>query len=218
VETVILKGRKDGFELMLADWADFDQVTTDLEALLVQLNQDTSTEKVEFSLESGNRLFDETQAATITQIFERFPRFTVRQLHSNVGPVAELKQRFLNQAIHLSGGIIRSGQRQAFNGDVLFSGTLHKDAVLEATGSVFVLGEVHGLVIAGADGDASAVIVGDVSQATQIRIADSVDIIADRNVSGTSLSYVNDLHILEHGDAAQLKDLRPRLFRKMEEM
>jgi len=218
VETVILKGRKDGFELLLADWADFTQLLADLDTLLTQLNQDTSTEQVQFSLESGNRLLDETQNAEVAKIFDRFPRFTVKQIHSNVADVAELKQRFLNQTIHLAGGILRSGQRETFQGDVLFAGTLHKGAVLQATGSVFLQGDIEGLVIAGSDGDDSAVIVGDVSQASQIRIADSVDIIADRNVTDTSLSYVNDLHILEHGDAAKLKDLRPRLFRKMEEL
>ncbi|KRO18392.1 septum site-determining protein MinC [Lacticaseibacillus saniviri] len=218
MEAVILKGRKEGFELQLADWADFEVIMPQLETLLTQLNHDTATEAVAFVLETGNRLLVDNQVQRIEELFDRFPRFSIKQIHSLVGNVEELRARYQQAMPHLAGGVIRSGQIVEYPGDVIFTGSLHKSATIKATGSVLILGDVSGLIIAGSEGDTQAVIAGDVSHASQIRIADTVEIIEDRKQSGSLLSYINDLHILEHGDIVRLKELRPRLFRKMEEL
>ncbi|WP_461224236.1 septum site-determining protein MinC [Lacticaseibacillus suihuaensis] len=218
MDAVTLKGRKAGFELQLADWAGITAITAELQTLLARLATDTPEGDVDFALETGQRRLDDAALSAIQAVFDQFPRFTVKTVHAEVDLVAPLMARVATQSVHLIGGIIRSGQVESVEGDVLFVGTLHRSGTLKATGSIFVMGPVAGLLIAGASGDQDAVIAGDISQAGQIRIADTVEII-DKNTYGSqTTSYINDLHILEHGELAKLPQLRPRIFRKLEEL
>lgn len=218
MDAVILKGRKDGFELQLADVADFDAILAGLEQLLQKLAQDTPDSGVQFSITTGNRLLTSDQQTQVRRIFDRFPRFEIKALAANVADVAAVKAQCLARATHIVGGIVRSGQLLDYTGDVLFVGVLHASGTLRATGSIFVLGQVEGLLIAGASGDTSAVIAGDISHAGQVRIADTVEIIEDNTYSAQTLTYINDLHILEHGQISSLSAMRPKLFRKLEDL
>lgn len=218
VDAVILKGRKDGFELQLADTAAWDAILTDLDALLQKLANDAPEGNVEFKLLSGNRLLTSDQQTQVQRLFDRFGRFEIKSLTANVEDPSAFKAKLLAQATHIVGGIVRSGQSLEFHGDVVFVGTLHVSGTLKATGSIFVLGQVEGLLIAGAAGDTSAVIAGDISHAGQIRIADTVEIIDKNDYQADTLSYINDLHILEHGHVADLSKMRPKLFRKLEDL
>ncbi|MFD1483707.1 septum site-determining protein MinC [Lacticaseibacillus baoqingensis] len=217
MDAVILKGRKDGFELQLADDASWEAIFAGLETLLHKLASDTPEGDVEFTLTTGNRLLSMDQQTQIQRIFDRFARFEVKTIQALVADTATLKAQCLARSVHLVGGIIRSGQVQTYTGDVLFLGTLHRSGTLQATGSIFVMGSVEGLLIAGANGDQQAVIGGDISHAGQIRIADTVEIIEANDYSAQTLTYINDLHILEHGQVAALAQLRPKLFRKLED-
>lgn len=213
MDAVTLKGRKTGFELQLADWADWEVVLEQLDALLQRLAADTPDEgPVQFELTSGNRLLSADQKTQLERVFARFARFEITTIQAAVVTLATLHQQLLSQTVHIVGGIVRSGQVLEYQGAVLFVGTLHAGATLKTTGSIFVQGPVAGLLIAGANGDTEAVIAGDIHSAGQIRIADTYEIIEQNDYSARTLSYVNDLHILEHGDVAALKQMRPKLF------
>nr|WP_246287404.1 septum site-determining protein MinC [Lacticaseibacillus absianus] len=194
------------------------EITAQLQTLLERLAQDTPEGSVDFSIETGDRLLPEAQLAQVQQVFDGFPRFAIKSVHAEVDHVAPLRQRFLAQSVHLVGGIIRSGQVLDYTGDVLFTGTLHRSATLRATGSIFVMGPVEGLLIAGFTGDQDAVIVGDISGAGQVRIADTVEVIEKNTYGPQTLCYINDLHILDHGELGALGKLRPKLFRKLEDL
>ncbi|WP_164507894.1 septum site-determining protein MinC [Lacticaseibacillus suibinensis] len=218
MEAVTLKGRKSGFELQFRAASSIEEITAQLATLLARLSADTeNTGEVEFVIETGDRLLDESQAQAIQQVFAQYPHFTIGAIHADVAAIAPLKARLAAQATHLVGGVLRSGQEANYSGDVLFLGTLHQGATLRTTGSIFVMGTVEGLLIAGADGAQDAIIAGDISKAGQIRIADTIEII-DKNTYGPeTTSYINDLHVLTHGQTAGLSELRPKLFRKLEE-
>ncbi|WP_125703080.1 septum site-determining protein MinC [Lacticaseibacillus daqingensis] len=218
MEAVTLKGRKAGFELQLADWAGISELTAQLQTLLARLATDTPEGNVDFMIETGDRVLGADQLAEVTRVFDDFPRFSIKSVHAEVDHVVPLRQRFLAQSIHLVGGIVRSGQVVDCTGDVLFVGTLHQSATLRATRSIFVLGEVAGLLIAGYTGDQDAVIAGDISKAGQIRIADTVEVVEANDYGPQTLCYINDLHILDHGALSDLGKLRPKLFRKLEDL
>ncbi|WP_461213491.1 septum site-determining protein MinC [Lacticaseibacillus sp. GG6-2] len=218
MDAVILKGRKDGFELQLADTASWVDILGGLEELLQKLAQDTPEGQVDFLLTTGNRLLSADQRTEIQRVFDRFSRFEIKAIQATVEDGATLRARLRARSIHLVGGIIRSGQLLEYTGDVLFAGVLHRSGTLKATGSIFVMGSVEGLLIAGANGDTGAVIAGDISHAGQIRIADTLEIIDANDYNAQTLSYINDLHILEHGSIDALAKMRPKLFRKLEDL
>lgn len=218
MDAVTLKGRKEGYELQLADGASMAELTAGLGSLLTKLATDTPEGDVEFLLTTGNRLLTQSQRDTVEAAFKPFTRFHIKSIQAAVADPTPLRAEFMQHSLHLVGGTIRSGQLVEHAGDVLFVGTLHPSGTLRATGSIFVLGTVEGLLIAGANGDDSAVIVGDVSHAAQLRIADTVEIVADEAHADKRVCFINDLHILDHGDTRDLQQLRPKLFRKLEDM
>lgn len=218
MDAVTLKGRKAGFELQLNAAASIAEVLDQLRALLTQLAKDTPEGELAFMLETGDRLFDEEAANSVKAIFAEFPRFSIDSVHANVANQVSVKQQLLSHMTHLDGSVIRSGQLVEYTGDVLFLGDLHQGGTLRTTGSIFTMGHVNGLLIAGANGDTDAVIGGDISEAGQIRIADTIEVIEKNDYSAATLSFINDLHMLEHGEMTQLNKLRPKLFRKLEDL
>ena len=118
-----------------------------------------------------------------------------------------------NKTIHLCCEIIRNGQIKEMNGDVLFCGSVHKGGILKATGSIFVLGSVEGVIHAGAKNDALAVVCGNMAHAQQVRIADLVEIVSETDYEDMQkLIYVNDLHVLDTAEVTELKTIRPKVF------
>lgn len=218
MEAVVLKGRKSGFEIQVAQEAALATVEAELTALLTKLAQDTPDEAISFRVETGLRLLTEPQQQVIADIFAQHARFELEGIYSDVVEELPLRQLLASQAIHLVGGVVRSGQVVDSQGDVLFIGDLHLGGTIRAAGNIFVLGPVQGLLIAGANGDQQAVIAGDISHAAQIRIADTVEIIEESDLADKRLAFINDLHILDHAAIAQILTLRPKLFRKLEDL
>ena len=63
MQAAVLKGYKDGYELILRDNADFDKILVELKDLFRKLQLDTIEEEkqVSFTVNSGNRLLDANQ-------------------------------------------------------------------------------------------------------------------------------------------------------------
>lgn len=116
-----------------------------------------------------------------------------------------------SKTVHLSANTVRNGQVEYIKGDALFIGNLHKGGILKASGNIFLLGKCEGIVHAGYLTDAQAIIVGNVSKAQQVRIADVVDIISENqeviSKDEETVVYVNDLHVLDYTKREQIKKL-----------
>lgn len=217
MDAVILKGRADGFELQLQAAADFEAVLTALDALLSHLYEDTPTGNVDFIVESGKRLLTTEQRQSIEAAFARYPRFSIRMVHSEVVEAASVAAKVAKAKTTFIGGVIRSGQVVSASGDVVFTGDLHKGGKVQAGGSVFVMGQAEGIVHAGYPQHDYAVVAGRVKHLQQIRIAESVEVVADEDYTEASVCYMNDQHLLAHKPLTALQDLRPQLFEQMEE-
>lgn len=217
-----LKGKKDGYEIQLAASASFAENLSDLAALFKQVQTQQALlheESAKFTIASGERLLDEDQKAAIQALLKPYPGFQIINFSAAVVPQTKVANLLATPHVPVAVGVIRSGQERRFDGDVLFIGAVHYGGVLRATGNIFCLGEVAGIVHAGYPNDAEAIAVGDFTGATQVHIADTMDIVDAHNTKLTahSFAYVNDLHALDYADDIALKELRPRLYQKLEE-
>lgn len=79
-------------------------------------------------------------------------------------------------------GSLRSGQRVEYPGDVIVVGHVNDGAEVVASGNVTVLGRLHGLVHAGAEGDESASVAARSMEALQVRVGSRVGSL-DRDAS-----------------------------------
>lgn len=215
---VVLKGFKNGFELIIKEEASFTQVLQELEELLANLHKDPkSLDPVSFNVNTKLRLLTAEQKQQLEKVFANYPRFSIHKIISDVIMTNDAREIMAKNMIHLCADVIRNGQIKTIPGDVLFVGSIHQGGILQASGSVFILGEVEGIVHAGYSDDTRAVIVGKIKAAQQVRIADLVDILEPNQVPTTedNVVYVNDLHNLAYTRVAQLKELRPKLFVQM---
>jgi len=69
---------------------------------------------------------------------------------------------------------LRSGQHEEYSGDVILAGHLNEGAEIFASGSVYVLGRLKGLVHAGCNGIDGVCVVTASFEARQLRIGDSL--------------------------------------------
>ncbi|MCD2256485.1 septum site-determining protein MinC [Agrilactobacillus fermenti] len=221
MDSVVLKGRKTGYEIYLNDAANFDEIMRELNVLLqkLQTSEAKSDNQLAFALETGNRLLTKAQVKRVRELFERFTNFKIEHIQAKVIDIATAKEAERKNNIHVEMAVIRSGQELAFDSDVLFLGNLHQGGVLRSHGSIFMLGQSSGIIEAGYPDNDEAVVVGDLSSTTQVRISDTVEIINPKNHSfdNSTVALINDLHVLDFDEVSNLATLRPKLFRKMEE-
>lgn len=222
MDAVTLRGRKEGFELNIDAGADFDQALLALAELLTKIRQEQPTlgsDKIELELTTGLRLLNEAQETALQTTLARFPEFQVNRIQSLVMTIEEATAQREADRLHVEPNVLRSGQEVNYDGDVLFVGNLHQGATVKASGSIFVLGEVAGIVHAGYPDNPEAMIAGDLSHAVQLRIADAVEILDHKKNQFTaqSMSYINDLHVIDYGAITDLKQINPKLYRKMKE-
>ncbi|KRM22283.1 septum site-determining protein MinC [Latilactobacillus graminis] len=222
MDAVTLRGHKEGFELKIDAGADFDQALGTLAELLhkIRLEQpQLGSDQIELELTTGRRLLDDAQKQALGAVFEQFPEFNVTSIQAEVMSVEQAEIERQKNSLHVEPSVLRSGQEMNYVGDVLFVGNLHQGATLKATGSIFVLGEVAGIVHAGFPDNTEAVVVGDLSHALQLRIADAVEVLNHKKTLFTaqSVSFINDLHVIDYGELTDLKQINPKLYRKMKE-
>jgi septum site-determining protein MinC len=217
MDAVILKGTADGFGLRLNADAAVADILEQLNGLLGRLYKDTPEGNVNFTVETGNRLWAKDQREALDKVFDQYPRFAIRMVSSGVVAAETVDARVAAAKTHFAGGIVRSGQVLTFNGDVVFAGTLHPGGQVRASGSVYILGEALGIVHAGFPDNGHAVVAGNLAKLTQVRIADAVEIVDSANYPEASVCFINDQHLLAHDKLAALRQLRPQIFDQMEE-
>ncbi|CAM2798323.1 septum site-determining protein MinC [Dellaglioa algida] len=217
MQSVILKGYKDGYEIILKQDFGLDKILVELRELFDNLSAEKKNADdtvISFDIKTENRLFTAEEKQKIEKIISEYHNFKVHKIESEVMTIEDANILKENDNVHLSYRTIRSGQIVDLKGDVLFLGKLHQGGQLRATGNIFVMGEVQGVIHAGFENDTDSIIVGNVSAASQVRIGELVDIIDDEKVTNSqdTVIYVNDLHIIDYGNRDELKSLRPKLF------
>lgn len=131
------------------------------------------------------------------KIFSDYSYFTVHKITSDVITKEESKRILEQSSVHIIDKVIRNGQEEHVQGDVLFLGTVHEGGKLFVGGNIFVLGNIEGIVQAGAPDLEDKMIIGDVHNAQQVRIGEQFEILADTNreMNSGTVIYVNDLHV-----------------------
>lgn len=218
-ESIALKGHKDGYEIIFRSEADFHSVKKELKDLLDHLHNDNSelnAKKIEFKIQTGNRLLTADEKKQIEGIFANYPMFSIHRIQSNVVLKDEALAVVNKNIVHPNADVIRNGQVKLIDGDVLFMGVIHEGGILQATGNIYLLGDVEGIVSAGYPDNNSAVVVGNVKNAQQVRIADVVTIFDDdvQPERDNPVMFINDLHKISYLKMDELKKLRPKIYTK----
>lgn len=214
---VVLKGRKDGYELILKADASIESIIVELKELLDNLQRDENLKKdtqFTFQLNTGMRLLSSEEKKQFEKLFSEYSHFSIYKTVSDVVNRQDAYDFMDKHNVHVNAATIRNGQVVTITGDVLFLGYVHQGGILRVTGNIYILGDVAGIVHAGFEDNSTAIIAGKIGNAQQVRIGDLVDIMEEIDIAmpDHTVVYVNDLHKLSYTKVDELKSIRPKLF------
>ena len=152
--------------------------------LIIQQNAKSTNENddvIYFTVKTGHRLLTEDQKNDIRGFFDEYPQLTLKDIEADVEDNLKVADILKANRTNVESGIVRSGQKIDYEGDLIFLGTLHRDAQVRASGSIYILGDVDGIVQAGYPDNTDAMIFGNLSGVDQLRIADVIEIVTDDN-------------------------------------
>ncbi|WP_334328887.1 septum site-determining protein MinC [Companilactobacillus sp. HBUAS59699] len=211
MSNVTLKGSKEGYVVIINDESDFQQALKDLKELILKQNIGSAEDDViQFTIKTGNRLLTDAQVKEVKKTFTEYPQIEIKEISSEVESKLEVSKLLKANKMNIETGIVRSGQKLEFEGDVLFLGVLHEGAQISTDGSVYILGKVNGIVQAGFPDNTSAAIFGNLKHAAQLRIADVIEIITDENegdLHNHQFAYIDDMHSISVNDLQDYKEV-----------
>lgn len=208
---IILKGDKNGFSVIIDAKANYDSAFKELKELIMRQNVKSTTEGddvIKFTIKTGNRLLNDDQKNSIRDFFDKFPQLELKDIQADVESKQKVAEILKENKTNVESGIVRSGQKLDYEGDLIFLGNLHRDAQICATGSVYVLGQVNGIVQAGYPDKTDAVVFGNLKDVDQLRIADVIEIVTDDNkddFQAGKYAYIDDLHSISVDDLQNYK-------------
>ncbi|WP_338214637.1 septum site-determining protein MinC [Companilactobacillus muriivasis] len=212
MKDIILKGDKNGFSVIMDDKANYVNAFKKLKELIMQQNVESTNENddvIYFTVKTGRRLLTEDQKDGIREFFDKYPQLELKDIQADVEDKVKVAEVLKANKTNIESGIVRSGQKLDYEGDLIFLGTLHRDAQICTTGSIYVLGEVNGILQAGYPDNTKAAIFGNLKGIDQLRIADVIEIVTDDNkdeFQAGKFAFIDDLHSISVDDLTNYKD------------
>lgn len=219
---VVLKGSGNGYEIKINESCDIKLMINELSDLLNELSSNkkyNQNKNVMFELNTGNRLLLDNEKELIFNLFDQYEFFEVKSIIANVITKEDALIMKNEGRTFKSVQTIRNGQYEKVDGDVLVFGKIHKGGKLVCTGNVYILGDVEGIIHAGFPNNEEKLIIGNITDAQQVRIGEQYQILSETKFSDDndlkSVVYVNDLHILDNGNLNDLKKISPKFFNEI---
>lgn len=219
MQSAVLKGTQSGYEVILDESSSLEQINIDLKNLLNRLSENNlkKSENIKLNIRIGNRLFSQEQKNIIIDNINSYHGLSVGHFISNVLTKEDAKDKFKQKYIEPMSKTIRNGQEVNVDGDVLFFGTVHEGGKLFASGNIYNMGNVKGIIQAGYPDNEDKLIIGNLHNAQQVRVGEQYDIVSDNPIDDeeNTVVYVNDLHLLSYGKINDLKEINPKFFNRI---
>lgn len=219
MQSVVLRGNQDGYQLVLSQAASFEAIKLELRGLLDNLAADSQIKDktISFDVLSPQRLLTAEQHQKLTSIINEYDHFEIHKVITDVMTIEDAEAIKERENVHLVTQTIRNGQTLEMTGDVLFLGIINEGGRLLTTGNLFTMGTALGILQAGYPSAEDKVVVGDLHQAQQVRVGEQISIVEvdQPEADAQTIAYVNDLHVLEYGQLADLKTINPKMYHQM---
>ena len=210
-QLVHIKGTKEGLVLRLDDQCAYTELVEELKLKVLDGGIDG---KVEVQLHLGNRYLPSTQKNELVGIVQSSGNMYVSKVHSDVISIDESNERIIAGQCETFFGIVRSGQILKVVGDVIVIGDVNPNGKVEAGGSIFVLGNLKGIVHAGITGNKEAIIAASRFEPTQVSIDNQMEIMSNENQyikehAEQIFAYINNDGIISYDRLQEVRKIRP---------
>ena len=108
MQAAVLKGYKDGYELIIRDNADFDQALSELKDLFRKLQLDTVGEEkqISFTVNTKRRLLSAKQKQKIEALVGNYPRFSIYKFVSDVVDTKDALEFMEEHTVHVNRSVM----------------------------------------------------------------------------------------------------------------
>ena len=185
-DDVVFRGTKDGLSVVLSDDVDFDLVARRLREKLAASEGFFQGARV--TVHTGKRRLTPEQRLELERLLREPLGLELREVVAGTAPLQMPVETLVVRRT------LRGGQQVSHRGSVVVLGDVNPGAEVVATGHIVVMGALRGIAHAGADGDASAVVVAVKFRPTQLRIANVVARAPDDGGKGGDRPEVARLH------------------------
>jgi len=218
LQTVTIKGTKDGLILHLDDNCSYDELKNEISFKLSESSRVQDDNKlITVSVQLGNRFLTDIQMEELKNLIMKKKNFVVDTIHSNVLTKAAFEKMKEEQEITSVSKIIRSGQILQVPGDLLLIGDVNPGGTVMAGGNVFVMGVLKGIAHAGCFGNEEAIVAASVMKPSQIRISHCINRAPDQHMDDENhemeCAYIDEKNQIIIDRLQVLMQLRPNLTR-----
>lgn len=215
-QLVHMKGTKDGLVLRLDDQCAYRELVEELERKVSEGGIDG---RVNVSLDLGYRYLLEPQKQELINIIEHPGKMVVSKVLSNVITVEESNARNQENRCDTYVGIVRSGQVIQAPGDIIVIGDVNPNGKIEAGGSIYVLGNLKGIVHAGIGGNREAIVAASWFEPTHVYIADVIEVMSNekpivKEHAEQLFAYINKEGTISYDRLQEVRKIRPLLNNK----
>ena len=166
-----IKGIKNGFKIVLAENAPFEEVLADIKEK-VNNTMELFRLKKELVVEIEGGMLTHENKCTLTR--ELLEMLEFKAIISFIGKKElEMRKAEVKETIYHE-GTLRSGQNIVSEGHIIVLGDVNPGAEISAVGNIVVLGQLKGIAHAGMDGDRNATVSALLLSPTQLRIAEII--------------------------------------------
>ena len=218
LQTVTIKGTKDGLILHLDDNCSYDELKNEISFKLSESSRVQEDNKlITVSVQLGNRFLTDIQMEELKNLIMQKKNFVVDTIQSNVLTKAAFEKMKEEQEITSVSKIIRSGQILQVPGDLLLIGDVNPGGTVMAGGNVFVMGVLKGIAHAGCFGNEEAIVAASVMKPSQIRISQCINRAPDQHMDDENhemeCAYIDENNQIIIDRLQVLMQLRPNLTR-----
>ncbi|RWR11148.1 septum site-determining protein MinC [Siminovitchia fortis] len=216
-QNVMIKGTKSGLSLQLNDRCSYDEILSELEEKLSELQGSEESQLISVRVLTGYRYLTAGQEEELKELIRQKKNLIVEEIESDVITKEDARKMAESQEVTSVAAIIRSGQVLEVAGDLLLVGDVNPGGTVRAGGNIFIMGALKGIAHAGYFGRNEAVIVASFMTPSQLRISDCISRAPDHydqeEHHQMECAYIdnNDQIIIDRLQV--LKTLRPNITR-----
>lgn len=186
-QLIIIKGTKDGLIFYIDEESPFPNIIEELKTTLTSstfVDVKDEQQTVAVILHFGHRYVSTERREILKKIIEEKSNFFIERFDSDVISKEQAETCFDEMEVKSVTQIVRSGQVVEVTGDLLLIGDVNPGGLVRASGSIYILGHLHGIAHAGYHGNEQAVIAASFMNPTQLRIANYLSRAPDYETDG----------------------------------
>lgn len=186
-----IKGTRKGIIITLDDEAVFLDVFTELKSFLSENHLNMKNDNVSITVKLGYRYLKESQETELRSLLEDDYELHIENLKSKLALKNKTLEDYNKSQIKTFSRIVRSGQTIRVEGSLLLIGDVNPGGRVEASGNIFILGELLGIAHAGIKDNNHAIITASFMNPTQLRIGEYISRAPDYDSEGVYLEHAS---------------------------